>query len=87
MSQVIKNADDTFTVTFTAREQKTLKRWGDENTRTKAAQLENVINGFMANKRQDYRGLDGPTMRDQYEALTAEQQAAIDAILATVPTV
>lgn len=81
MAQVTKNANDTFTVTFSAREQKVLKRWGDDHSRTKAQQLENVINGFMANKANDYRGVDGPTMRDKYEALTPAQQAQVDALL------
>lgn len=81
MSQVVKNPDDTFTVTFTVGEQKTLKRWSEDHSRTKAGQLEDVINGFMQNKRNDYRGIDGPTMRDKYDALPAEIQLQIDALL------
>lgn len=83
MAQVSRNQGDTFTVTLTAREHSVLKRWSDEHARSKAAQLEDVIIGCLLNKAQDYRQIDGPKFQDKYEALTAQQQADVDAILAT----
>ena len=81
MAQVVKNPDNTLTVTFTAPEKKLIQRWAADTSRTEAAQLEDVINGFLQNKANDYRNLDGPTMRQKYEALTAAKQASVDAIL------
>jgi len=81
MAQVVKNPDNTLTVTFTAKEKKLIQRWAADTGRTEAVQLENVINGFLANKANDYRNIDGPTMRDKYEALTVAKQAEVDAIL------
>ena len=50
MAQVTRNPDDTFLVTLTTREQKTLQRWSNDPgtgppiaPRSKAAQLEAVI--------------------------------------------
>lgn len=87
MAQVVKNPDNTLTVTLSAREQKLVKRWADEQqpVRTPQAQFEDVVNGFLANKANDYRNLDGPTLRDRYEALTAAKQAQVDAILNGAP--
>lgn len=81
MAQVVKNPDNTLTVTFTAKEKKLIQRWATDTSRTEAAQFEHVINGFLQNKLNDYRNLDGPTMRVLYEALTPAQQADVDAIL------
>lgn len=83
MAQVVKNPDNTLTVTLNAKEQKLLKRWGDEQLppRNVGAQFEDVVNGFLQNKANDYRNIDGPTLRDKYEALTPAKQAEVDAIL------
>lgn len=86
MAQVTKNPDDTFVVTLTTREQKTLDRWRAEppapgGPRTKAKQMELMVDGQLAAKTAEYRAADGPTMRDKYEALTPALQAQVDAIL------
>lgn len=83
MAQVTRVADDQFTLNLNNKESTLVKRWGDEQvpTRTRAQQLEDVIKGFLQNKANDYRLIDGPTLRDKYEALTPEQRAAVDAIL------
>lgn len=88
MAQVIKNPDDTFVVTLTAKEHKTLDRWRLEPTipggpRPKARQLELAVDSDLAIKATEYRLLDGPTMRAQYEALPPAKQAEVDVILAT----
>jgi len=87
MAQVIKNADDTFAVTLTAKEQKTLKRWSDivrdGSGVSKAKQLELVVTAQLQAKTDEFRQQDGPTMRAQYDALTPEKQAEVDVILAT----
>ena len=88
MAQVTRNPDDTFLVTLTTREQKTLQRWSNDPgtgppiaPRSKAAQLEAVITAALQDKAISYRALDGPTMRDQYDALAPTKQAQVDAIL------
>lgn len=81
MVTVIRNANGTYTVTLTPRGEQILLRWATEQSRNRANQLEEVIKGFMQNKAQDYRQIDGPTMRDRYEALTPEQQAQVNTIL------
>jgi hypothetical protein len=43
--------------------------------------VEEIFNGFLLDKRNDYLRVDGPTMRERYEALSPAQQAEIDAIL------
>ena len=81
MATVIKNADNTLTVTLILLEQKVLLRWAAEKSITPAKQFEDVVNGFFANKINDYRGLDGPAMRDKYDAVTPTKQAQIDTLL------
>lgn len=88
LAQVARNAaDDTFVVTLNAKAHKALKRWGDETAISKAKQLEDILAAFLQNKINDYRGLDGPTLVDKYDALTPAQQATVDAILATAVVV
>jgi hypothetical protein len=81
MASVVRNPDNTVTITFVAWEQRVLVRWAQDNGRTVANQVEDVFNGFLVNKRSDYLQADGPTMRERYEALSAAKQAEIDAIL------
>jgi len=85
MAQVIKNADDTFVVTLTAKEQKTLQRWSNEPRTggpvSKAKQLEMVIDSDLAQKASEYLAIDGPTLRQKYEAATPAVQAQVDALL------
>lgn len=81
--QVTKNADNTLTVTATAKEQKILKRWADESARSIAKQVEVLLDSFLQTKAREYLQADGPTMRAQYDALTDAQRAQVDAILAT----
>jgi hypothetical protein len=81
MAQVVKNPDNTLTVTLSPLEQKVLLRWAAEKAIPPAAQFADVVNGFFANKINDYRGLDGPTMRDKYDALTPTKQAQVDTLL------
>lgn len=81
MAQVIKNADNTLTVTLTPMQFKVLQRWAADTNKSVAAIFEDVINGFITNKLNDYHGVDGPQMRAKYEALTPTQQAQIDTIL------
>lgn len=81
MATVVKNPDNTLTVTATASDQKVLVRWAQERGRTIASLFEDVVNGFITNKRNDYRNIDGPTMREKYEALSPAVQAQVDALL------
>lgn len=83
MAQVVKNADDTYTVTLTGLEQQVLKRWGVDQapTRTKPAQLEFVITGQLASLANDYRTQDAPKIKRLYEAATPAVQAQVDALL------
>lgn len=81
MATVVKNPDNSLTVTPTPSDLKVIVRWAQETGRTPAKQFEDVVNGFLTNKRNDYRNIDGPTMREKYEALTPAQQAQVDAIL------
>lgn len=86
MATVTKNQDDTYTVTLTAKEQKTLKRWSEEpmpgsESRTKAAQLERLIHGELKLKAEAHQSVDGPKLREKYDAATDEQRAEVDAIL------
>ena len=81
MATVVRNADGTYTVTLTARAEKTLQRWAKDQSRTRANQLEEVISAFLRNKTQDYRQLDGPNLHDRYDAATPAVQAKVDALL------
>lgn len=86
MAQVVRNGDDTYTVTLTPREQTVLKRWGDEfsPTRAKAAQMAFLLSGELASRSNDYRSQDGPRLRSLYEAATPSVQAQVDALLGVV---
>jgi hypothetical protein len=83
MAQVVKNADDTYTVTLTAVEQRVLKRYGDEQAppRAKAASVAFLITSDLASLANDYRAQDGPKLRALYEAATPAVQAQVDALL------
>lgn len=81
--QVIRNADDTFTVTLSPQAQAVLKRWAADAGRTRAGQLADVITTALRRKAREYLAIDGPPMASKYAALPADQQAAVDAILAT----
>jgi hypothetical protein len=81
MASVVRNADNTLTITCTLWEQRVLVRWAQDNGRSVANQVEEIFNGFLIDKRNDYLRVDGPTMRERYEALTPAKQAEIDAIL------
>jgi hypothetical protein len=81
MATVIKNADNTLTVTPTAGDQKVLVRWAQDTGRSVAATFERAVNEFITNKRIDYRNADGPTKQDKYDALSPAVQAQVDALL------
>jgi hypothetical protein len=81
MATVVKNADNTLTVSPSTSDQKVLVRWAQDTGRSVANQFEDVVNGFLQSKLTAYRNADGPTMRAKYEALTPQQQAQVDAIL------
>jgi len=81
MATVIKNPDDTITVRLTPGENQLLIRWAAEKEHTPAEQFKDLINGFLQNKRNDYRGLDGSAKQNKYDALSPTQQAQVDALL------
>jgi hypothetical protein len=81
MAQVVKNPDNTLTVTLSPLEQRVLVRWAADRASSVAAQFADALNGIFANKINDYRSLDGPSLLDRYNALTPAKQAQIDTIL------
>ena len=81
MSQVVRNPDQTLTVTLTTLEQKVLLRWATDSAKSPAAQFEDLVDAFLRNKANDYRSLDGPIMRDKYDAATPAIRAQVDALL------
>lgn len=81
MAQVTKNPDDTYTLTLTAREQKTLKRHGEAMGQSRAKALEDRLSSILEHWRDEYQRIDGQTVQTKYDALPADKQAQIDAIL------
>lgn len=81
MATVTKNPDDTYTVTLTAKEQKTLKRHGEFLGASKAKALEGRLTDQLDHWREEYRRTDGTTKQDKYDSLDATVQAQIDALL------
>lgn len=81
MAGVVKNANDTYTLTLSAFEQKTLKRRADEHDRAKAEHLDVVITQEIGNWATHYRNADLPTLRERYEAAGVDVQSQVDTLL------
>jgi len=82
MATVTKNPDNSFTATITAAETRVLARWAQESNVPPARRLKQTLDEALQARHLMYQQTDGPRMREQYEALSAEKQAQIDAILA-----
>lgn len=81
MAAVVRNADNTFTVTPTATEARVIVRWGQESGVPPAQIVKQILDGQIDARLSDYRREDGRPMREKYEALTPAKQAQVDALL------
>lgn len=81
MASAIRNADQTFTVTLSAIEQRIVTRASQTASVPAAAVMAQLIEEHLRALYNGYRRLDGDSMQERYDALTPAQQAQIDAIL------
>ncbi len=82
MSAVVKNQDDTFTVTLSNKEIKTLERWAVDQGRTKAKQLESMIEQAIRDKSRDYyTDPVVPELQDRYRNASPAVQNQVDTLL------
>lgn len=83
MAAVTKNADNTYTVTLTAKEQRALARAGQEQSPAigQAAMLKVVLDQTINGWIEDHLAADGPTRLVKFAGLTVVKQDAVDAIL------
>lgn len=82
MPQVIKNADDTFTLTLSNKEMRVLERWSTDFNRTKAKQLEWAIDKQIQDKGRDYQTAPVvPKLQDRYNNASPAVQNQVDALL------
>lgn len=85
MATVTKTLTE-YTVSLTGREEKTLQRWSNEATvsRTKAAQMADLITARLASQASDYAAADEPQRRARYVAASEAVKAQVDALLGVV---
>jgi hypothetical protein len=85
MARVLKNADGTYTVTTTPKEERALRRILAETAGTvpsTAAQLlEDQLTNWLLVFQNDFLNTDGPVRLQQFAALSIEKQDRVDAIL------
>lgn len=82
MSAVAKNPDDTFSVTLSNKEMRTLERWATDQGRTKAKQLEQVLDKVISDKGRDYyTDPITPSLHDRYRKASPAVQNQIDTLL------
>jgi len=83
MATVIRNADNTVTVTFTAAEQRAIAKRAQSAEQTPVQLIAHLLTGRLAEWIARDVEEDGLTRQQKYQALAPEQQAQVDAILNT----
>ena len=82
MAQVTKNADGTFTLALTSKEQRAAKRASDEPpTVTVAKKIEGVLTRTIQEWRDDFASSDGPPRLQKFDSLPLDKQDAVDELL------
>ncbi len=73
-----------YSVTLSPRADACLQRWADQSGRNRANQLEDVVRSQLRSKLNEFAAMDGPTLVEKYNAMTAGQKAIVDPIFAAV---